>query len=171
MIWKKANYDGLTGLPNRNLMRERLGQEMSKARRHGSQLGLMFIDLDDFKEVNDTLGHGRGDELLELVGQRLVALMRDSDTVARLGGDEFTVVAVELDSSSDVEHIARKVLAELSREFRLGRHPVRLSASIGIAFYPDHGDDMDALIRSADRAMYAAKNSGGNRFELSERPA
>ena len=164
MIWKQANYDGLTGLPNRNLLGERLGQELNKARRHRLQLGLMFIDLDHFKQVNDTLGHHKGDELLGLVGQRLMCCMRDSDTVARLGGDEFTVVAVELGQATDVEKIARKILTELAREFRLGDESIFLSASIGIAFYPDHGDDMNALMQSADRAMYTAKNSGGNQF-------
>lgn len=164
MIWKKANYDSLTGLPNRNLLHERLGQELSKARRHRLQLGLMFIDLDNFKQVNDRLGHQQGDELLCLVGQRLMSCMRDSDTVARLGGDEFTVIAVELCCATDVEGIARKILLELAREFRLGDEAITLSASIGIAFYPDHGDDMDTLIQSADRAMYTAKNSGGNQF-------
>ncbi len=164
MIWKKANYDGLTGLPNRNLLGERLGQELNKARRHRLELGLMFIDLDHFKKVNDTLGHHKGDELLGLVGHRLMCCMRDSDTVARLGGDEFTVIAVELGRATDVERIARKILTELAREFRLGEESVLLSASIGIAFYPDHGEDMDALMQSADRAMYTAKNSGGNQF-------
>lgn len=166
MIWKQANYDALTGLPNRNLLRERLGQELNKARRHRLELGLMFIDLDHFKQVNDQLGHLCGDELLAQVGARLKACMRDSDTVARLGGDEFTVVAVELDKSSDVERVARKILNELSREFRFEQESIQLSASIGIAFYPDHGDDMDLLIQSADRAMYDAKNSGGNRFTI-----
>ena len=164
MIWKQANYDSLTGLPNRNLLRERLGQELNKARRHRLQLALLFIDLDHFKQINDTLGHHKGDELLSQVGSRLNGCMRDSDTVARLGGDEFTVIAVELSSDEDVKRIADKVIEELSREFQLGEESAYLSASVGIAFYPDHGDDMDELIRSADRAMYEAKNSGRNRF-------
>ena len=164
MIWKQANYDSLTGLPNRNLLSERLGQELNKARRHRLQLGLMFIDLDHFKQVNDSLGHHKGDELLGLVGQRLMSCMRDSDTVARLGGDEFTVIAVELGHAKDVEGIARKILTELAREFRIGDESILLSASIGIAFYPDHGDDMNTLIQSADRAMYTAKEGGGNQF-------
>ena len=124
----------------------------------------MFIDLDHLKQVNDTLGHHKGDELLAQAGARLNECMRDSDTVARLGGDEFTVVVVELKKLEDVEQVAAKVLEELSREFRLGDESVYLSASIGIAFYPDHGEDMDSLIESADRAMYDAKNSGRNRF-------
>ena len=163
MIWKQANYDSLTGLPNRNLLRERLGQELNKARRHRLQLALLFIDLDHFKQINDTLGHDKGDELLAQVGSRLSGCMRDSDTVARLGGDEFTVIAVELSSDEDVKRIADKVIEELSREFKLGQESAYLSASVGIAFFPDHGDDMDELIRSADRAMYQAKNSGRNR--------
>ena len=170
MIWKQANYDALTGLPNRNLMRERLGQELNKVRRHGLPLGLMFIDLDHLKQVNDTLGHHKGDELLAQVGVRLSACMRDSDTVARLGGDEFTVVATELGERRDVERIAAKILLELAGEFRLGAESVYLSASIGIAFYPDHGEDMDALIDCADHAMYDAKNSGGNRFVIYSDP-
>ena len=164
MIWKQANYDSLTGLPNRNLLRERLGQELNKARRHRLQLALLFIDLDHFKQINDTLGHNKGDELLAQVGLRLNHCMRDSDTVARLGGDEFTVIAVELNNEEDVKRVANKVIEELSREFKLGLESAYLSASVGIAFYPDHGDDMDELIRSADRAMYEAKNSGRNRF-------
>ena len=164
MIWKQANYDSLTGLPNRNLLRERLGQELNKARRHRLQLALLFIDLDHFKQINDTLGHDKGDELLAQIGSRLNRCMRDSDTVARLGGDEFTVIAVELNNEEDVKRVASKIIEELSREFKLGAESAYLSASVGIAFYPDHGDDMDELIRSADRAMYEAKNSGRNRF-------
>ena len=166
MIWKQANYDSLTGLPNRNLMRERLEQELHKARRHRLDLGLLFIDLDHFKEVNDTLGHEKGDELLTQIGMRLSECVRETDTVARLGGDEFTIVAAELGSAQSAQLIADKVLAELSREFVLGIESIYLSASIGIAFYPEHGEDMDALIRSADRAMYDAKNSGKNRFSI-----
>ena len=166
MIWKQANYDSLTGLPNRNLLRERLGQELNKARRHQLQLGLMFIDLDHFKQVNDTLGHLKGDELLTQVASRLESCMRDSDTIARLGGDEFTVIAAEIIDVEDVARIAHKILAEISRKFSLGDESVYLSASIGIAFYPDHGEDTDTLISSADRAMYDAKNSGGNRFKI-----
>ena len=164
MIWKQANYDSLTGLPNRNLLRERLGQELNKSRRHRLRLGLMFIDLDHFKEVNDTFGHHLGDQILAQVGARLNRCMRESDTVARLGGDEFTVLAVELKDQRDAELIAQKVLEELSEKFIQEDASVYLSASIGIAFYPDHGEDMDALIRHADEAMYAAKHSGGNRF-------
>ena len=126
----------------------------------------MFIDLDHLKQVNDTLGHHKGDELLAQVGVRLSACMRDSDTVARLGGDELTVVATEIGGQRDVERIADKILLELASEFRLGAESVFLSASIGIAFYPDHGEDMDALINSADHAMYDAKNSGGNQFVI-----
>ena len=166
MIWKQANYDSLTGLPNRNLMRERLEQEMLKARRHRFELALLFIDLDHFKQVNDTFGHQKGDELLAQVGKRLEECVRESDTVARLGGDEFTLIAVELRDQQDAQRVADKVLTELAREFRLGAESVYLSASIGIAFYPDHGEDMNALIRSADRAMYNAKNSGKNQLSI-----
>ena len=168
MIWKQANYDGLTGLPNRNLLRERLGQEINKARRQHLPLGLLFIDLDHLKLINDTLGHQRGDELLAQVGARLNNCMRDSDTVARLGGDEFTVIVVEVNHVDDVGQVAAKILEALSVEFRLGQESVYISASIGIAFYPIHGEDMDSLIRSADRAMYDAKNSGRNRFEIAK---
>ncbi len=166
MIWKQANYDSLTGLPNRNLMQERLEQELTKARRHRSDLAVLFIDLDRFKQVNDTFGHARGDELLAQVGRRLDNCVRETDTVARLGGDEFTIIAVELHEAADAKRVADKVLSELGREFQLGSETVSLSASIGIAFYPDHGEDMDALIRSADRAMYEAKNNGKNRLSI-----
>ena len=166
MIWKQANYDSLTGLPNRNLMRERLEQELHKARRHHFELAVLFIDLDHFKQVNDTFGHQMGDQLLAQVGSRLSQCVRETDTVARLGGDEFTLIAAELREQRDAQRVADKMLAELAREFRLGSESVSLSASIGIAFFPDHGEDMDALIRSADRAMYDAKNSGKNRLSI-----
>ena len=166
LIWKQANYDSLTGLPNRNLMRERLEQELHKARRHHFELAVLFIDLDHFKQVNDTFGHEKGDELLAQVGRRLDQCVRETDTVARLGGDEFTLIAVELREQGDAQRVADKVLAELAREFRLGGESVSLSASVGIAFFPDHGEDMDALIRSADSAMYEAKNNGKNRLSI-----
>jgi diguanylate cyclase (GGDEF)-like protein len=147
-------------------MRERLEQEMLKARRHRFELALLFIDLDHFKQVNDTFGHQKGDELLAQVGKRLEECVRESDTVARLGGDEFTLIAVELREQQDARRVADKVLTQLAREFHLGSESVYLSASIGIAFYPDHGEDMNALIRSADRAMYEAKSSGKNQLSI-----
>jgi diguanylate cyclase (GGDEF)-like protein len=163
-IWRQANYDSLTRLPNRNLFHERLKQEILSSQRNQQSMALLFIDLDHFKEVNDSLGHIKGDDLLVQTATRLSNCVRQIDTVARLGGDEFTIVMGELDSHESVERVAEKVISVLSEKFVLDRDSAQLSASIGIAFYPDHGEDSDSLIRCADRAMYIAKNRGRNRF-------
>lgn len=163
-IWRQANYDSLTRLPNRNLFRERINQEILNSQRNQQSMALLFIDLDHFKEVNDSLGHIKGDDLLVQTATRLSNCVRQIDTVARLGGDEFTIIMGELDSRESVERVAEKVISVLSEKFILDRETAYLSASIGIAFYPDHGEDSDSLILSADRAMYIAKNRGRSRF-------
>ena len=164
LIWRQANFDALTALPNRHMFQDRLGQEMKKARREGLFLALLFIDLDGFKQVNDTLGHAQGDALLVEAASRIGACVRASDTLARLGGDEFTIILSGLDHVSSVERIAQNILANLNRPFQLGEQQGRVSASVGIALFPSDADEPDELLRHADQAMYAAKHGGRNRY-------
>ncbi len=164
LIWQQANYDALTGLPNRRMVHDRLDLEIRKSHREEKPLALMFIDLDRFKEVNDTLGHEIGDELLKDVAQRMAACVRESDTVGRLGGDEFTVIMGELEDVASVERVATQILESLSSPFQLGNDKAYISASIGITLYPDDAMDISTLLKNADQAMYAAKHEGRNRF-------
>jgi diguanylate cyclase (GGDEF)-like protein/PAS domain S-box-containing protein len=164
LIWKQANFDTLTGLPNRRLFLDRLEQEIRKAHRANLPLALLFLDLDGFKEINDTLGHSMGDILLKDVAQRLSACVRESDTVARMGGDEFTVILGELDGTGSVERIAQDILRKLAEPFPLGDELAYISASIGITLYPEDATGIEELLKNADQAMYAAKNQGRNRF-------
>ncbi len=166
LIWKQANFDLLTQLPNRSMFYERVSQEIKKAHRAGSQLALLFIDLDHFKEVNDTLGHDRGDSLLVEAARRICSCVRETDSVARLGGDEFTVLLsnIEDGEAGTVERIARSILENLVEPFRLGDEEVYVSASIGITMYPGDTSEIDVLFRNADQAMYLAKSQGRNRY-------
>jgi len=164
LIWKQANFDALTGLPNRNMFREHLELEIRKAHRAGQPMALLFIDLDNFKGVNDTLGHDMGDILLIEATQRLRACVRESDTVARLGGDEFTVILGELTNPGSVERVVQNILTNLSEPFRLKEEQVHISASIGITFYPEDAIVIEDLLKNADQAMYAAKKQGRNRY-------
>jgi diguanylate cyclase (GGDEF)-like protein len=164
LIWSQANYDSLTQLPNRRLFRDRLDHEIKRAQREHHVVALMFIDLDHFKEVNDTLGHHMGDQLLVDAGRRIQHCVRETDTVARLGGDEFTVILPELTDATDIDRIARNLLATLSDSFLLGDEQVYIAASIGITVFPDDASDIENLIKNADQALYAAKSSGRNRF-------
>lgn len=160
-----AHFDVLTGLPNRALFSDRLRQAMAKARRDKARLALMFIDLDEFKPVNDQLGHQVGDLLLREVAQRLVdCVRRESDTVARLGGDEFVVMLPEMATAQTATLVAEKILAALNRTFDIDAHHIHISSSIGIAFFPEHGADEHVLLQSADAAMYQAKNNGRNQL-------
>jgi diguanylate cyclase (GGDEF)-like protein/PAS domain S-box-containing protein len=163
-IWKQANYDALTGLSNRNMFHDRLGEEMRKADRDGRPLALLLIDLDEFKEVNDTLGHDTGDRLLQEAGRRIGACIRQSDTIARLGGDEFAIILRNLHERSHVEDVAEKISSRLEDEFQLGNEVVHISGSIGITLYPADATDIDTLLKNADQAMYAAKRDGRNCF-------
>ncbi|WP_165973813.1 EAL domain-containing protein [Paucimonas lemoignei] len=164
-IWRLANFDILTGLPNRRLFRDRLEQDVNQASRNHHKLALLFIDLDRFKQVNDSLGHEAGDLLLRHAAKRIQECVRDTDTVARLGGDEFTVILNELHHEHDrVEQICEKILQALSQPFSLGAEPTGVSASIGIALYPDDAKTHDELLRKVDQAMYSAKQAGKNRF-------
>lgn len=163
IIWKQANFDRLTDLPNRQMFQDRLEQSIRKSRRTGNRTGLLFLDLDRFKEINDTLGHAVGDELLKEAARRLSHCVRQSDTVARLGGDEFTVLLDDIRERRDVERLTRTILRKFAEPFRLGVETVFLSTSIGVTFYPDDALDAETLLNNADQAMYAAKAEGRNR--------
>lgn len=164
LIWQQANFDMLTGLPNRRMFRDRLGQEIKKLERTGLTLAVMFLDLDHFKEVNDTMGHDKGDELLKAVAARIKACVRETDTVARLGGDEFVVMLSEMDGVTNSKRIAENILAQLVKPFELGIEPIYISASIGITLYPSDAMDFDNLLKNADQAMYVSKAEGRNRY-------
>lgn len=168
IIRYQANYDALTDLPNRKSFMAALSQGLRLARRNRQTLALMFIDLDKFKEVNDTLGHTAGDYLLQQVAQRLRLSLRDSDTVGRLGGDEFTVLLSHLNRREDAAGIAEKILDKLNAPFQIQGHEVTISASIGIACFPFHGEDMETLLRNADSAMYRVKQRGRDGYAFSE---
>lgn len=161
---RQAKLDPLTGLVNRRMFQDCLEHAIRKARRDGLPVALMLIDLDRFKEVNDTLGHDKGDILLIETARRISECVRESDTVARMGGDEFTVVLPELDDASTVERIAQNIITRLASLFQLGADSAYVSASIGIALYPNDATDAATLLKNADQAMYAAKNAGRNCF-------
>lgn len=160
-----AAHDVLTGLPNRTLFHDRLRHALAQARRKRERVALMFIDLDNFKDINDTLGHDIGDQLLKEAAVRLQQVMRDVDTVARLGGDEFTAVLSDCDAES-ANRVARRIVDELSASFEIQDRKLFVSASLGVAFFPEDGHDSNALIKAADTAMYRAKELGRNRFEF-----
>ena len=162
MIWLQANYDALTNLPNRRLFRDRLLHEMKLSRRAGNELALLLIDLDRFKEVNDVLGHAMGDLLLVEAARRIAACVRETDTVARLGGDEFAAVLPNLADGARVEQVAQAIIQTLSEPFHLNQEFAHVSASVGVAFYPSDAGDLDALLKSADQAMFQVKNRGRN---------
>jgi diguanylate cyclase (GGDEF)-like protein len=166
LVRHQAFYDALTGLPNRRMLRDRLEQEIKRCQRDQLQLALLFIDLDHFKEVNDTLGHDAGDLLLIEAGRRLQACVRQSDTVARMGGDEFTIILAEMTTSDHLEGTLQKILRALAEVFQLGNEQVFVSASIGITIYPLDATQIEDLLRHADQALYVAKGAGRNRFSF-----
>lgn len=163
-----AQYDSLTHLPNRALFNDRLQQAIAAAQRHKEYLALMFLDLDKFKPVNDTYGHGVGDMLLKEVALRIQGCLRESDTAARLGGDEFVVLLPTIEAEQDAQKVGEKILAALNQPFELGGHTLAISSSIGIAAYPKHGKDEKKLVKSADIAMYHAKKNGRNNVKMYE---
>ncbi|HEY6896240.1 MAG TPA: EAL domain-containing protein [Rhodocyclaceae bacterium] len=163
-IWQQANYDQLTGLPNRRLFRDRMGQELLRAARTGSRVALLLVDLDRFKEVNDTMGHDAGDQLLLEVARRIAICTGGADTVARLGNDEFTVTLVDLDDPGAVERLAQKIVLSLAEPYLIHGDCAFSSASVGVTLYPDDGADVETLMQNADRAMLAAKAAGSNGF-------
>jgi diguanylate cyclase (GGDEF)-like protein/PAS domain S-box-containing protein len=160
----RAHHDSLTNLPNRFLLEQRMRQTLENASRYRHKAAIMCIDLDRFKQINDNYGHAAGDACLQEVAARLTSRLRESDTVARTGGEEFTIVIGELLYNTDAEKVARDLLSDFQRRFSLGDVDLQLSASIGIALYPDHGTEGTQLWRAADIAMYRAKYSGGNRY-------
>ncbi|MDM3870941.1 EAL domain-containing protein [Porticoccus sp. W117] len=162
----QANYDPVTQLPNRHLLLSRLNDAIQMSKRHLKHCAVLFLDLDMFKTINDSLGHQAGDQLLQLVAKRLTEGLRESDTVARLGGDEFTIIVNDMESAQDAEVIADKLLQQLAQPFQLDHHPVTITGSIGIAAYPQDGDNPDKLLSYADQAMYNAKNRGKNCFSF-----
>jgi len=161
-----AHYDQLTGLPNRILFNDRLKQALALARRARNQVAVMFLDLDGFKAINDSLGHAAGDELLAQVAQRLSKCLRESDTVARFGGDEFTVVLPEIDGAESVAKIARKITEEVARPYDLDGIEASVTTSLGVSLYPADGQQPHTLVHKADNAMYHAKRHGKNHHEF-----
>lgn len=164
LIWQQANFDSLTQLPNRAMLQDRMAQELAKAKRNNHKLAILFIDLDKFKEVNDTLGHDIGDLLLVQATQRILRCVRDSDTVARMGGDEFVVLMPELRDAIRASNVAQKLIETLRNPFVLGGKEAVVSASIGIAVYPDDAIDEQGLLKCADQSMYVSKDKGRNQF-------
>jgi diguanylate cyclase (GGDEF)-like protein len=164
-IRRLAYHDELTGLPNRALFKDRLEAATARARRNGTKLVVMLMDLDRFKDINDTFGHMVGDRLLRKVGERLMATLRKRDTVCRMGGDEFLLLSPDLDRSEEADAIASRVLTAIRDPFIVGESQVKITTSLGIALYPDHGLDCDALIRSADIAMYHVKDNGRDGYQ------
>ncbi len=159
-VWHQANYDALTGVPNRSLFQDRLGRLVSSASRSAESFPLMFIDLDHFKAINDTLGHDAGDELLRQAAKRLLDCVRESDTVARIGGDEFTVILPGATPEGMVEKVAKKILQRLREPFDLFGNEVVISGSVGVAFFPLDAGSQSELLKQADLALYAAKRAG-----------
>ncbi len=161
-----AQYDGLTHLPNRALFNDRLQQALVAAQRNQERLALMFLDLDKFKPVNDTYGHGVGDLLLKEVAQRMQDCLRESDTAARIGGDEFVVLLPAIETEQDAGIVGGKILHALNQPFELAGHRLNISSSIGVAVYPEHGSSEKQLVKSADIAMYHAKKNGRNNVKI-----
>jgi len=166
VIARQATYDLLTGIPNRALFIDRLSQETLRAERSGRGVGLIFIDLDDFKKVNDTLGHSAGDEVLRMTADRITRSIRNVDTAARVGGDEFAVIAPKLNDVGDAEPIAQRILSAMAAPMKVHGQDIVTTASIGIAIYPTDSTDGEDLLRNADIAMYRSKHSGGNGIEF-----
>ena len=165
-LWTLAHHDALTELPNRNLFRERIGQALAHAKRRASGAAVLWIDLDGFKAVNDSLGHPAGDVLLQQVAQRLKNRIRESDTVARMGGDEFAVIITDITGSGMALQVATEMLASLAEPFALAQGSAHITGSIGVALYPQHADSVETLTQCADMAMYSAKNSGKNQVRV-----
>lgn len=163
-----ANHDALTGLPNRRLLQDRIEQTIARAQRSGTKFSVMFLDLDQFKPINDSLGHNTGDMLLQTVAGRILACLREEDTVARQGGDEFIVLLSSMDSPRDAMVVAQKILSALVLPYSIGIHELHISVSIGIAVYPEDGRDVETLLKNSDMAMYHAKQAGRGSYRFFE---
>ena len=164
-----ALHDSLTGLANRRLLAERMRIALGHCGLHKSAMAVVYLDLDGFKQINDTLGHGAGDMLLKMVAERLTGAVRDEDTVARVGGDEFIVALWHVGSAEDAAMIAEKVIEVVSQPYEIEGHTVSITTSVGVALYPTHGWDSPTLMESADLALYEAKRAGKNAFRISQR--
>ena len=162
----QVNYDTLTALPNRNLFHDRLSQALTYSRRHGREMALAFIDLDYFKNINDSLGHNVGDQLLRQVAARFASCVREGDTVARMGGDEFVMILPDVGSEENVSVITQKVLGSIAKPFAINGHELVVSCSLGVALYPRDGKDADTLLKNADAALYRAKDLGRNNSQF-----
>ena len=161
-----AHYDVLTDLPNRLLFNDRFEHAINRARRNQKMVGLLFLDLDRFKIINDTQGHPAGDLLLQKMAKRLTAIVREEDTEARLGGDEFTIILEEVNQTDDIAQVAHKILENLAEPIRLDLHDAIVTGSIGISVFPNDGNDIHTLLKNADTAMYQAKDLGRNRYQF-----
>ena len=169
MLESLALKDPLTGLANRRLLAERLSMVLVHARRNKSAMAVVYLDLDGFKQINDTLGHGAGDVLLKMVAGRMVATVREEDTVARLGGDEFVIALWNVSGTDDAARVTLKVIEAVSQPYVIEGHTVSITTSAGVGIYPVHGEDADTLMKSADLALYEAKRAGKNAYRISER--
>jgi diguanylate cyclase (GGDEF)-like protein/PAS domain S-box-containing protein len=163
-IRRLAHHDTLTGLPNRNLLNDRMNHALARVKRNGGRMAVLYVDLDKFKPINDTLGHEAGDHVLRDVARRLASCVRSSDTVARVGGDEFVVVVEEIQRANEAALVARKIVDSLSKPFDYHNHACQIGASIGVAVFPDDGNTMDEVCKAADVAMYRVKHAGRNGF-------
>ncbi|PTN36382.1 GGDEF domain-containing protein [Desulfonatronum sp. SC1] len=161
-----AEHDYLTGLPNRAVLDDRLERSIALAQRHGIQVALLYLDIDNFKHINDSLGHAAGDQLLQSIAKRLQACIRFSDTVSRQGGDEFVVLLVDVKGEHGAVLAAQKLIAAMVEPHRIGTHSLHATLSIGISLFPDHGKDKETIIRNADTAMYFAKQKGRNNYQI-----
>lgn len=166
-----ALHDTLTGLPNRRLLMDRLSLSIAHARRNKSTTAMLYLDLDGFKQINDTLGHDAGDALLTMVATRLLAAVRQEDTVARLSGDEFVIALWKLSHADGLAQLASKVLLALSQPYHIKGHEVNITASIGASIYPTNGEEAETLMKSADMALYEAKRNGKNDYRIAQQAA
>jgi diguanylate cyclase (GGDEF)-like protein len=165
-----AMHDALTGLPNRRLLSDRLSSSIAHAHRNKSAMAVMYLDLDGFKQINDTLGHDAGDMLLKTVADRLVAAVRQEDTVARMGGDEFVIGLWETSDAEGVVTLVSKVMQAVSQPYLIQGRDVNVTASVGVGIYPMHGEEVEMLMKSADLALYEAKHSGKNNYRIARIP-
>jgi diguanylate cyclase (GGDEF)-like protein len=161
----KAERDFLTGLPNRALLTDRLAQSIALAIRHGKRLAVLYVDLDNFKDINDSFGHSVGDQLLQSAAKRLQQCIRHSDTVSRQGGDEFVVLLSEVESAHDAARVSEKLIKAMAKPHLVADHPLTVTLSIGICLFPDDAGDAETILTNADTAMYHAKRVGGNNYK------